>query len=438
MRWFVSSAAAVLLFSGVMTAQNGHAYGSDHIWWEAGDGFVFPWEDTFEDPDGQIGVLNQAGAIPTKGHAFFEPLGMNGRACVTCHQPFNAMSISTDALKQRWAETQGEDPIFAAIDGSNCPSLPQADPRSHSLLLDRGLFRMVLPWPPKTAKPDFRIAVVSDPAGCNTDPVYGLRSAHSSVSVYRRPRMSANFWYVTEPGSGRATGIRLMADGREFSLASQAISAAFDHEQAAAPPDSGRLQQIVEFERQLFVAQSSDIRGGLLGEPRSPSVLGPDNIATARAALTLSLDAWKNPAGDRLAKLQKEFRMSAVRGREMFFGRAKCATCHNDEASRWMNIGTTNRGSARDAGELPLFKISCDDGRVLYSEDPGRALISGKCDDVGAIVAQQLRGLAARAPYFANGSARTLADVVDFYRGKFGIEFTDREREDLVNFLRVL
>jgi cytochrome c peroxidase len=75
---------------------------------------------------------------------------------------------------------------------------------------------------------------------------------------------------------------------------------------------------------------------------------------------------------------------------------------------------------------------------VTYTQDPGRALISGKCADVGSIVMQQFRGLAARAPYFANGSAETIDAIVDFYDKRFRIGFTAQERQDLVNFLSVL
>jgi hypothetical protein len=28
----------------------------------------------------------------------------NGRACVTCHQPANALSVSTATLRERWKE----------------------------------------------------------------------------------------------------------------------------------------------------------------------------------------------------------------------------------------------------------------------------------------------------------------------------------------------
>ena len=49
-----------------------------------------------------------------------------------------------------------------------------------------------------------------------------------------------------------------------------------------------------------------------------------------------------------------------------------------------------------------------------------------------------LRGLAARAPYFHDGSAATLDDVVDFYDKRFAIKLTPTERADLVAFLSAL
>src|SRR5262249_22964720 len=111
-----------------------------------------------------------------------------------------------------------------------------------------------------------------------------------------------------------------------------------------------------------------------------------------------------------------------------------CASCHSAGLTRWMDIGTTTV----DAQDLPLFRVMCNSGRVIETHDPGRALISGKCADVGAIVLGQIRGLAARAPYFSNGSARTLLEVVDFYDRRFEIGYSGQEKQDLVNFLRVL
>jgi cytochrome c peroxidase len=46
--------------------------------------------------------------------------------------------------------------------------------------------------------------------------------------------------------------------------------------------------------------------------------------------------------------------------------------------------------------------------------------------------------LAAHAPYFSDGSAKTLDDVVGFYDKRFGIHFTAQEKADLVAFLNAL
>ncbi len=48
---------------------------------------------------------------------------------------------------------------------------------------------------------------------------------------------------------------------------------------------------------------------------------------------------------------------------------------------------------------------------------------------------EQFRGLAARAPYFSNGSAATLRELVDFYDRRYNIGYSELEKQDLVNFL---
>ena len=243
-------------------------------------------------------------------------------------------------------------------------------------------------------------------------------------------------------------GMSFMADGREPSLESQAISAILVHEQAEAHPTLEQLHQIVGFESQVYAAQSADIRGGLLNESGGPAVLGPQNLAGKSASLgdpsVFSFATWRKAKGAGDLGLQREFRASVARGSELFA--ARCAACHKPGTTRWMDIGTANRTEDERLPDLPLFRITCDPsaaphptlGRVFYTQDPGRALISGKCADAGAIVIQQLRGLAARAPYFSNGSARTLREVVEFYDRRLGAGYSEQEKQDLVNFLRVL
>jgi len=70
--------------------------------------------------------------------------------------------------------------------------------------------------------------------------------------------------------------------------------------------------------------------------------------------------------------------------------------------------------------------------------DPGRAWITGLWADIGKVKGPVLRGLAARAPYFHNGSANTLSDVIEFYDQRFNIGFTSQEKADLIAFLNAL
>jgi cytochrome c peroxidase len=61
-------------------------------------------------------------------------------------------------------------------------------------------------------------------------------------------------------------------------------------------------------------------------------------------------------------------------------------------------------------------------GQTYVVTDPGRALISGNCVDIGKTKVPILRGLASRAPYFHNGSAATLLDLIKIL-GLQGIEW---------------
>ena len=139
---------------------------------------------------------------------------------------------------------------------------------------------------------------------------------------------------------------------------------------------------------------------------------------------------------------------------ENFYG--ACATCHdtpsagNHSVPAPLNIGIGNAGSNRppvlNISGLPVFTVVCTAGsNVLGSvgqpfevTDIGRAMISGNCADIGKFKGPILRGLAARAPYFHNGGAATLSDVVNFYDQRFGIGFTKQQKADLVAFLSAL
>lgn len=468
-------------------------------WWSPGEGRVFPAVLDYSNANGTLRTVLADGPMETRGHPFFEPTGPSGRACVTCHQPAYSMSLSAEAASRRWAETGGKDPLFAAVDGSNCPTLPQAERASHSLLLDHGLIRIQRPWPPrdlygKPITPDFKIEVVRDPWGCNSGAKYGPSAAKPNVSVYRRPRPVTNLKYLLavgfaydpkqglalplDPESGKPMSGNLMADARAGTLNAQMLDAASTHLELTKHMSPVDMKRITDFEMRLFTAQYRDKVGGALdegGAEGGPAKLAnsqPGQLGSQGTPVWSEYAPWEKSANDRnLTPAQRAFRLSVARGARVFrdktflitdtaginspigFGnpvRNSCVFCHNmsqmgnDVAPGQVDLGTTNLPFADPAPHLPLFRITCVKkphrhyGRVIYTHDPGYALTSGRCEDVGKITLQSMRGLSARPPYFSNGSAKTLREVVDYYDRRYNIRYTEQEKQDLVNLMSVL
>jgi hypothetical protein len=105
---------------------------------------------------------------------------------------------------------------------------------------------------------------------------------------------------------------------------------------------------------------------------------------------------------------------AAKRGRSLFEGKAGCAGCH--------------RGAALTDAEERLHRPEAT------GMDPVRA---GR-GATGLYRTTPLRALAAHPPYFHDGSAATLVDVVDHYDATQGLGLTDPEKVDLVEFLKSL
>jgi cytochrome c peroxidase len=95
--------------------------------------------------------------------------------------------------------------------------------------------------------------------------------------------------------------------------------------------------------------------------------------------------------------------------------------------------------------KLPLYTLieliapgGTPTGNSIKVTDPGQALISHSFENAGAMKPPILRDLAARAPYFHNGAAETLDDLVDFYNQNFSMGLTAHEHKALVAFLNAL
>jgi len=153
------------------------------------------------------------------------------------------------------------------------------------------------------------------------------------------------------------------------------------------------------------------------------------------------------------------------RGRELFDGKARCASCHplngasplgTDNA--YHNIGVAARdkdfeGLARSA-QAALQQDDSEhalDQLALATDmsELGRFVVTKNRADIGAFKTEQLRNVGISAPYMHDGSLQTLWDVVDHYNkggednafldgGIEALALTDAEVDDLVAFLFAL
>jgi hypothetical protein len=389
------------------------------------------------DPTGVVETYNRAAPTVTKKNPFFQSLGTNGRACATCHEPRSAWGVSAASIQKRFFSSGGTDPIFRIVDGATCPSDPvntfSDKLTAYHLLLTKGLIRIFLPLP---APRDFEISAVNDPYGC-TD----LTGTSPTVSVYRRPLPATNLAFLTEcpatkPG---CAPLSIMSDGRERSLASQAIDATQGHAQAnPGVPSPAQVSQIVAFESAIFDAQVSDVEAGRLfddGATGGPAALSQqeffiginDSLSPGFNPDVFTLyDAWQdNPNPDRASVARgetifnsRQFTIHGVNGLNLFSTdplgvsdvTGTCTTCHdspnvgNHSLKLALNIGIADAlPPVLDVSGLPSFTVACTDttgplaGQVFNVTDLGRAMISGNCADVGKVKGPILHGLSARA-----------------------------------------
>jgi hypothetical protein len=436
-------------------------------------------------------VSGSTAAVDTN-NPFFKSLGTNGRACVTCHQPSAGWSITPPQIQAVFDATQGNDPLFRLVDGANNPNaavgtLAQRS-SAYSLLRTKGLIRVGMSLP---ATREFDIIRIVDPYAFQVP-------ANTTLSFYRRPLPSANLKFLSAVmWDGREQTGATIADR----LAVQANDATRGHAQAAVNLTSTQAQQIVNFQLALTVAQETDniIRIGDGGS--ATGRLGPTltNDTPASGGLGGPLQLWRqsffigindplggNPQGtpfdNKAVTLFDGFinlapgapatssnaRRAAIRrGQNIFNTRSiniqgvrgvndaiqgninatlvgTCTTCHDSP-----NVGNHSVALPLDLGlataaingdnALPLFTVrNRTTGEEVQTTDLGRAMVTGQWAHLSTFKGPILRALSARAPYFHNGSARTLADVVKFYDTRFHMGLQAQELSDLEAFLEAL
>jgi cytochrome c peroxidase len=455
----VLGAVALIVTHGTALAQN-----------ETSLSNLFP----FSDPSGimETFTTDPSGRVDLTG-PFFQQLGTNGRTCNTCHQPSDGWTVSAAHVQARFTASEGLDPIFRTVDGSNCDhnidvSTVQGRAQAYSLLTSKGLIRIALSVP---AGAEFTVDSVSNPYGCNET---------SPLSMYRRPLPAANLRFLSTVmfdgrESSSQTGTKKITDPSDllFDLAHQSVDATLGHAQATAAPTTDQQQAIVNFEVQLSVAQAVDSKAGSLQSAGASG--GPTALSAQSFFIGINDPLGQNPSGTPFSPTiftlfnpwvnsHENAKASIARGQTIFNSKpisitgvaglndavggpivGTCGTCHdafnvgNHSVSAPLNIGVADLTNPLGVGYLPVIALrNSTTGATIQTTDPARALITGKWADIGKVKGPILRGLASRAPYFHNGSANTLSDVVNFYDQRFGIGLTAQEKADLAAFLAAL
>ncbi len=424
------------------------------------------------DSTGVLATYSTKGGIDIN-NPFFQNLGSNGRTCNTCHISTSAWTVTPADVEAKFQASRGLDPIFRTNDGSNCPSSDvstvEARSQAYSELLSKALIRVSVQMP---ANAEFEIVGIQDPYHCP-------ETTTTNPALYRRPLPAANLKFLsTVMWDGRETVFGAIP-GKSIdmaqSLSNQAIHATTGHAQGAQPTPQ-QLAQIVAFETGLFTAQAVDHRAGKLDADSAHG--GAKNLAEQNTFTGINDSLGGDPTGAAFdpnvftlftdwANSHSPYRQSIARGENLFNSFpiritrvgglndalnqsviiGTCTTCHdtpnagNHSFSVPLAIGTTAYPAmpALDITGLPIYSIRCNaTGATVQVTDPGRAMISGKCKDIGKLKGPVLRGLAARAPYFHNGAAATLGDAVQFYDERFNLNLTPEQKADLVAFLQTL
>src|SRR5262249_43408839 len=192
----------------------------------------------FANPTGFAATFSTVGKVDLTW-PFFQSLGTNGRACVSCHQPSDGWTVTPEHIRARFDASGGTDPIFRPNDGSTSPdadvSTVEARRSAYSMLLTKGLIRVSI-GVPTGPNVEFELVAVDDP--------YRYASA-AERSLFRRPLPATNLRFLsTVMFDGRETfldpsskdcilGTTKCFASLHFDLADQSNSATVGHAQAA-------------------------------------------------------------------------------------------------------------------------------------------------------------------------------------------------------------
>jgi hypothetical protein len=398
------------------------------------------WELPATNSYGVAASVSSLGPIDFSNAFFSTEFSGNGRSCVPCHDPRAGWTISDEVATQLFDESDGLDPLFRIHDVGTRPDAETETlsdrKKAYSPMTDRGLVRFPASVPPAF---EFEVIAVDDPYGFGTPEAF---------TRFRRPTATASEQQVVS-----ITWTGGPHDIPSF-LATLFGAATTFHGQGVVPPQEAS-EEAAAFMFSVFHAQAEDnvagrldadgARGGPVHLSQQEFFEGINSGEDFDPKVFDIYDAWLGATGDRAQRR----RAAIARGQEIFnfktFGNgATCSRCHNAP-----NVGSSStfRMLSSRAAEpspelrhvLPVITIrNKATGEVSEVTDFGRAASTGLWADVGRFRVPPLRGLAARAPYFHNGRARTLMELIKHYEDVFNIDFEGTERKDLEAFLSAL
>jgi hypothetical protein len=349
----------------------------------------------------------------TSGKHLFEQetFGGNGRTCRTCHSKENG--TITPAQAEALFANEPKAPLFRSIDSDD----GQGD--SYTRLRQNATIRVTLPIPPN-------IRLKDDPTA-------------TTFTVNRGIPTTLDIALTDQV---------LMYDARESGPASQVSAAVKAHYEPQSEPSPQDADAIVAFEGTDEFFSSAATRAFARGGPAPGLPLGH-------------------------TEAQK-------RGRAFFEPGGRCTVCHDGPMldttapeNRVFGGGSRMEGNLVSANAEPIGLVGGDfrttanverawvidtardgfggaDDLELVIADLGRALITGEPADIASFKIPTLRNIRHTPPYFHDGSAKTLEDVVNHYQRFIhavgdicdlrtgACDVTDQDKRDIVEYLQLL
>jgi cytochrome c peroxidase len=333
--------------------------------------------------------------------------------------------------------------------GGQQPAAPRFEPPHAIMMLDevRIAKRALSPW--EVAGHAYRERTLDLPAGLDARELTGAipdrnpaavalgerlffdprlsESGEVSCASCHRPELGFTDGLAIAEGEGlgemntpqvfnRAFSRAQMWDGRSPSLTEQMVLPIENPvEMNSSVEDALALVERVPAYLELF--------DRAFGAPPSRTTLGRAFAAYQESLLRGEAPADRFELGEDVALSQ-----SARRGRDLFFGAARCVACHS--GSNYSDERFHDNGLTEDA-------------------PPGRMAVTGHPADEGAFKTPSLRNLDVTGPFMHDGSIASLEEVVDRYaEGGLGqptqspevvpLELDQGDKDDLLAFLQSL